>query len=312
MRILLLCNSDLLAMPAAIALRNRGELVAVGITEKSSKILMPALASIGIEGDSIHVLTRKNIESDLTRIITENEIDVVFVMTFSWKIPASVLTLPKKGCINFHFGLLPEYKGTDPVFWQLKNMEQKGGISIHVMTDEIDAGPVVLIDELPVIPGETYGIHCQRLGALNVNTTRKVLTLLEKDEVLPVIESDQSGTYCKAPTEQELTIHWKTQTADDIEWLINATNPRYGGATTNIRQMQVRILEVSPATVNIDPNNTQEIIPGTIVYADQVYGLIVACRDKQFLKVNIVSMQEGYLSGIKLFSLGFKPGEVFY
>ncbi|MBN9300010.1 MAG: hypothetical protein J0I41_23615 [Filimonas sp.] len=312
MRILLLCNSDSLAIPAVIEMQKKGNLVAVGVTEKSGKILIPTLTSVGVEQENIYTLNNKNFAVTLTQLIKDYQVEVVFVMTFPWKLPSSVLALPGKGCINFHFGLLPKYKGTDPVFWQLKNMEQKGGISVHRMTEEIDEGPILLIDELPVIPGETFGIHCQRLGTLNSSTVNKVIELLKQNEQPQIIQNDQTGNYFKAPDRNDLTISWKTQSADEIEWLINATNPRYGGALTTIRQMQVSILEVSPASVNMDANNPQEIVPGTIVYADMVYGLIVACLNKQFLKINIVHTTEGYLSGTKLFSLGFNTGETFY
>jgi methionyl-tRNA formyltransferase len=37
----------------------------------------------------------------------------------------------------------------------------------------------------------------------------------------------------------------------------------------------------------------------------------VACINKQFLKINVAFIQQGYFSGGKLFSMGFKVGEAF-
>jgi methionyl-tRNA formyltransferase len=71
--------------------------------------------------------------------------------------------------------------------------------------------------------------------------------------------------------------------------------------------MEVRILEVSP----VDITHPDTVAPGTIIYADATYGLIVSCLNQQYLKINIVSIREGYLSGIKLFALGFGVGDAF-
>jgi methionyl-tRNA formyltransferase len=59
-------------------------------------------------------------------------------------------------------------------------------------------------------------------------------------------------------------------------------------------------------------NDAPETEPGTVIYADALYGLIVSCNNKKFIRVNIISLREGYMSGAKLFALGVKPGDRFY
>ncbi|MCJ8211352.1 hypothetical protein MUY27_16665 [Mucilaginibacter sp. RS28] len=305
MRVLALCNSDWLAFPALNQLHQQGLLAGVVIPAKSAGVLAPSLKKMGIAEDAVFETDKKNLAQALSNAIKSLTPEVVMVFTFPWKIPATLLNLPAKGFINFHFGLLPAYKGTDPVFWQLKNGESNGGISVHVMTDEVDEGPLLLVQPMPVIPGETYGIHCQRLGMLAAQVLEKVFNLLDSPECNFI--NNQGGEFLKSPSIAALTINWQTQTADEIERLVNAANPKYGGAITTIRQTQVQLLEVAMADLNSPVLNA----PGTIVYADAVYGLIVACINNRHLQLRIVSLPEGYISGIKLFNMGFKPGEVF-
>src|ERR1700761_4954541 len=99
------------------------------------------------------------------------------------------------------------------------------------------------------------------------------------------------GAYFKRPGNAELKIKWQEQSADEIECLVNAANPKYDGATTWIRNNEIRILETSPAEIQLQEGFKPE--PGTIVYADAVYGLIVACRESTFLKINVVHTREG-------------------
>jgi methionyl-tRNA formyltransferase len=305
MKTLVLCNSDWLALPAIDRLYRQNMLAGVVVPVRTAGVLIPALKQIGIAEQIIFKLEKRYFEEGLHNVIETCKPAIATVFTFPWKIPAALLELPEKGFLNFHFGILPKYKGTDPVFWQLKNGETNGGISVHVMTDDIDEGPLLFVQQMPIIPGETYGMHCQRLGALTSEVLSKAFAAIADFTAEPTKANLEK--FYKAPTLEELTINWQNQTADDIERLVNASNPKYGGAVTSIRQTRLQILEVAMA----DLNSTAEVSPGTIVYADVVYGVIVACINRQHLQLKIVSFPGGYISGTKMFSLGFKPGERF-
>jgi methionyl-tRNA formyltransferase len=186
-------------------------------------------------------------------------------------------------------------------------MEKNVGLTLHVMTPEIDAGPIVMTQELMLIPGETYGILIQRI-ALQISETILKATEYIAEGNFKTQDVAFKAIYEKRPTKEQLQIDWNNQSATEIEALINASNPKYNGAYTIFRGIELAILEVSPADLN---NGPEKIQPGTIVYADVLYGLVVACKDNQFLKINIVCMQEGYLTGSKLFSMGFRTGEIF-
>jgi methionyl-tRNA formyltransferase len=87
--------------------------------------------------------------------------------------------------------------------------------------------------------------------------------------------------------------------------LVNAANPNYSGAITTFRGSQIRILEVSPADVNV----TGIFSPGTIVYADATYGVFVLCADFKYLRINIFQLDGTIITGSKLAALGIRPYE---
>lgn len=307
MKTILLCNADALAIPAANYLHSQGMLAAVVIPERSATILQYKLEKAHIPASIIHPVSKKQLSQSLRQLIMNTGANLITTLTFPWLLPDEVLNAPSCGCINFHFGLLPVYKGADPVFWQLRNGEQEGGITVHIMTSDIDAGPVLLRNTLPFIPGETYGIHCERLGHMAAATMQQLLTLLPIQTPPPVTYEQQDALYFQAPDEQAQTIQWH-QSAAGIIQLINACNPKYGGAATSFRNAPVRIMEALPVEVNNPQENTP---PGTIVHADHLYGLIVAAINKQYLRITVAQLQEGYLSGSKLAQLGWQPGEKF-
>jgi methionyl-tRNA formyltransferase len=308
-KVLVICCSDVLGIPAILKLKQQNMLAGIATTDKAAPYLAPIFKNLGFADDELHILTKQNIEAELFALIKQYSIDTLLTFTFSWMVPNAVLSALPNRCINFHFGLLPKYAGADPIFWQIYNGEQQSGISIHIMTDQIDNGPLIHTEVLPVFPGENYGLHIQRLGMLAADAVAKLNNMLNGGALTLNALPATLALYFKKPTRLQLTINWQQQSAEQIERLVNAANPRYQGAVTSFRQVQINLLEVAPADVN-NPNNEQ-IAPGTIIHADLVYGIVVACLNNQFLKINVAHMQEGYFSGAKLFSLGFAVGEVF-
>jgi methionyl-tRNA formyltransferase len=309
MKIVVICNTDSLAIPVLKFLHTNDFLMEVGIPENHAAILIPSLQSIGIEQNKIHVLCSEDWKISLQKWLDHLKPDMVWVFAFPWRIPSHILSIPRKGFFNFHFGALPKYRGADPIFWQIKNRETKSELTIHLMTEKIDEGPVLFKQEMSLLPGTNYGIVCQHLGNLAVDAVAKFTQHYQHNHIeAKAQQANGAPSFDQKPGTTQLSIQWTSQTAEEIESLVNACNPRYGGASTFIRNMEVRILEVSPITIT-DAAMTS---PGTIIHADAVYGLVVSCLHQQYLRINIVHMQEGYFSGIKLFNMGLQKGEQFF
>jgi len=75
--------------------------------------------------------------------IAELGTELVICSCFPWRIPASLLTLPRYGWWNLHPSLLPAYRGPDPLFWQQQAGETTTGISLHQMDEGFDTGPIL-------------------------------------------------------------------------------------------------------------------------------------------------------------------------
>lgn len=308
MKVSVICNAETLALGAIQYLNESGMLECVIGLERMKGILEPTLKHAGFEERNIEFLDRKSWHIMLSDILLNRPVDMVWVFGFPWLIPEHIYQLPTNGFFNFHFGTLPKYKGADPLFWQIRNGEKQIGVIVHKLTDELDGGPIVFEETIPTIPGETYAMLAFRLGFTTSGFLPQIIEAMKQNTFSLQLNNETNIQYLKRPTAEERSIRWKEQEADEIEALINACNPYYGGAPTIFRGNELKILEVSPADVN---DGSHEVEPGTIVYADALYGLIVACKSRKYLRINTVSSREGYLSGTKLFALGVKPGERF-
>ncbi|MBO3699046.1 methionyl-tRNA formyltransferase [Roseivirga sp. E12] len=308
MKIFALCNSNQLGLSAVAKLKTLGVLSGVGYLDKYANAMEQGFEAIDIGKDLWYMLDQESWRNSLQKIITELQVDCVFVLTFPWKIPSELLTLPSKGFFNFHYALLPKYKGADPIFWQIKNDEQEGGLTVHLMTEEFDEGPVILQEKIPFPGGFNYGIYCGQLSQSNETWVSKVVTKLMSDKPdFITLEPEKDPAPLTKPMANDLRIDWSNQTALEIEALTNAANPRYGGADTSFSGQLINILEVTP----IDGNDTMKGDPGEIVHSDLTYGPIVACINNEFLRVTVAHVAGAYISGVKLTTLGFFKGTKF-
>lgn len=66
------------------------------------------------------------------------------------KFSAAVLEAAPKGVINFHYGRLPQYRGTHPLFWQKMNNENSLFYCFHFMNEQIDAGDIIFQKNLNI------------------------------------------------------------------------------------------------------------------------------------------------------------------
>jgi methionyl-tRNA formyltransferase len=89
-------------------------------------------------------------------------IDLIVVYFFPQILKAPILQTPRLGVINCHPSLLPRYAGPQPGFWMLKNGESVAGVTVHVMTEKIDAGDIVAQQELIIGENENAGQLLQR------------------------------------------------------------------------------------------------------------------------------------------------------
>ncbi|MFI7298134.1 methionyl-tRNA formyltransferase [Streptomyces sp. CG1] len=70
-------------------------------------------------------------------------LDLLVCYGFSWRLPRSVLQIPRHGVLNIHSSLLPKYRGPAPVLWAIRNGDPDLGVTVHRMDEEFDTGPVL-------------------------------------------------------------------------------------------------------------------------------------------------------------------------
>jgi methionyl-tRNA formyltransferase len=288
------------------------------LSELGSRNLLSGLIVPARDDEEVHMIkawssaqrvqvsfcTRENLLSVLSHAISSTACDIVIVFGFSWKIPHSLLSVPPHGFFNVHFSLLPAYRGPMPVFWQMRNGVLQTGVTIHRMDKDFDTGDIACSVALPVLPGETNGLCSARLGQASVKLVMDLITMIGSGTLQLIPQQEEKASYHARPGDEMLMIDWTEHGSLEIQNVVNACNPKYHGALTWVNGMPLRVLEVTPA----DAPDYPGAVAGTVVHADINHGLFVICKDRKTLRLSIVQLPEGIISGGKLAALGIVAG----
>lgn len=116
-----------------------------------------------------------------------------------------ILKLPSKGCINVHYGLLPEYRGMYPSFWVLANGERETGVSVHYMVSKIDAGNILSQIKEKITDDDTF---YSLVGRLKTTVGPKALLAavekIKKGKPEAIHNDPEQGSYLSFPERKDM------------------------------------------------------------------------------------------------------------
>ena len=116
-----------------------------------------------LDKEKILRITSPNVNSpNFVKYVKDLNVDLIVVYFFPQILKTAILQTPRLGILNCHPSLLPRFGGPHPAFWMLKNGESVAGVTVHVMTEKIDAGAIVAQQELVIGESENNGQLTQR------------------------------------------------------------------------------------------------------------------------------------------------------
>jgi methionyl-tRNA formyltransferase len=185
--------------------------------------------------------------ADLRPMLDGYAPELLLVFGFNWKIPRDVIDSLRYGALNIHPSLLPKYRGPSPIPWAIRNGDRDLGVTIHRMTDEMDAGPILAQDtvgRIPEIPTHSHlwDLMKDGLGGL---LTQAVADVLAGAEGSP--QQEDQATYAGFPPPEWNKITWE-QSRENAHHQIRVFRFLNDGAgpVVDLDGRRVRILRTSP------------------------------------------------------------------
>jgi methionyl-tRNA formyltransferase len=194
------------------------------VTKLMSKDAIPAVVGAAIRPEQLGALEEfarrnemrlliqpKHNSAEYPRFVDEVRTldpDLILVNSYSMRVRAELLDLPRLGCVNVHGGLLPEYRGSNPIQWALLNDEKETGVTIHYMTEEFDQGDIIAQRTVAICFEDTWLDIRARL-----ERATEVLLAQELPKIL-------SRTNARSPQDESRARYYRRRSAEDgrVDW----------------------------------------------------------------------------------------------
>jgi methionyl-tRNA formyltransferase len=182
--------------------------------------------------------------------------DVIVVAAYGQILRRAVLDIPPHGALNIHASLLPRWRGAAPVPAAILAGDRETGVSIMLIDEGLDTGPVLARRATPISEFDTAGTLSERLAVMGAEVLGEVLPRWLRGEITPEPQDESQATYAPRIEKEMGRLDWALP-AVDLWRRVRAFNP-WPGAFTTLRGEILRIHEAWPIPDGLE-------VPGTVV-----------------------------------------------
>jgi methionyl-tRNA formyltransferase len=187
--------------------------------------------------------------------------DVIVVAAFGQILPPEVLAIPPHGCLNVHASLLPRYRGGSPIAAAILAGEEQTGVTLMLMDEGMDTGPILTQAECKIEPQDTTGTLSVKLAHLGADLLVETLLRWLDGRIAPQPQDDSPATYCRIINKKDGLLDWSLPAT--ALWLrVRAYHP-WPGTYTYWRGKLLKILRAQPVTIG--PSGEE---PGRVISLD--------------------------------------------
>ncbi len=150
--------------------------------------------------------------------------DVLVVVAYGLILPKAVLEIPRLGCVNVHASLLPRWRGAAPVERSLLAGDETSGVTIMLMDEGLDTGPILLQQDIAIDSRDTGASLRGKLADLGAPLLLRALQALAEGTLQPRPQPTEGVTYARKLEKREAPIDW-SRPAVEIERQVRALQP---------------------------------------------------------------------------------------
>ncbi len=240
---------------------------------------MPSPVKVFAERKGIPVHQPEKIVLEENRMMMEDlRPDYLVVAAYGQILPSWFLKSARLAPLNIHFSLLPRYRGAAPVAHSILNGDSVTGVTIMIMEEALDAGPILTQKEVPISATVTRGELENELASIGAELLTETMGKYTAGSLQPVPQDARLATWAPAISKNNARIIWG-ENSRRIHNHIRALSP-WPGAYTIFRDERVRIWSSAPET----KNDYSSEVPGTFLGISK-NGLRVLCGEGSVLEI---------------------------
>jgi phosphoribosylglycinamide formyltransferase-1 len=151
-------GSNLQALIDAIASGSLEASVALAISNREEASGLERARAAGIEAICLSHRswpTRDDYDRALVRELRARDVGLVCLAGFMRLVGAPLIEAFPNRIVNIHPSLLPAFQGLEAQRQAIDHGVKVSGVTVHLVTAELDGGPIIVQRAVPVLPGDT-------------------------------------------------------------------------------------------------------------------------------------------------------------
>ena len=136
------------------------------------------------------------------------DVDLLITIGYGRILPSATISIPKFGCINLHFSLLPKYRGAAPVQRAIEAGETHSGVTVFALDPGMDTGPIYTSITTPIEHTMRSFELLDKLSHIGVDALKQALVEIEKGTT-PTPQTGESSLAAKI-SRDEAQLNWSS------------------------------------------------------------------------------------------------------
>ena len=230
MKAIFMGTPEIAAIILKSVLESKHEIVAV-VTQpdkpkgrSQGKLAFPPVKELALEHNIPVFQPQKVREEAFLEEIKKLNPDIILVAAYGKLLPKALLELPRFGCINVHASLLPKYRGASPIQWAVLNGEAKSGVTIMYMTEALDAGDIILTEEVELSKEETAGSLHDKLAQIGGPLLLSAMEAIETGKATRIPQNEEEATHVTMLDKAMGNLDF-SKSAVELERFVRGLNP---------------------------------------------------------------------------------------
>ncbi|MCV9967058.1 methionyl-tRNA formyltransferase [Pararhizobium sp. BT-229] len=219
----------------------------------------------------------------IASLVEKLQPDIVVVSSYNRVLPAELLR--SRPFVNVHYAPLPRYRGRATVNWAILNGEAEAAISIHCLTEELDAGGILTQRFVPIRPRDTVSDLYLRLNTLQRELLADAVERRLNGETGDR-QDETMASYCCARVASDGMINWSSSTTM-IDRLIRSLGGEFPFAFSFLGCQQIEIHRAEPV---VNHRNYVGRVPGRVVEVDRRKGDVEILTGDGVLRLQEISL----------------------
>jgi methionyl-tRNA formyltransferase len=195
--------------------------------------------------------------------------DVLVSVNYRFLIDLDLINLPTLHSINIHGSLLPRYRGRAPLIWAIINGEIVSGITVHVIDEDCDTGPVIFQRVIEIPMNATGFEMVDYYGSLYPDIVVEALNEISSGKCNLSPQANNLATYYGKRSPDDGLINWSWQYQRIQNW-VRALAPPYPGAFSYLNGIKIIVDKVVATKHGYRYDQTN----GTVIAVDDGYPIV--------------------------------------